>query len=126
MVSPGQCGIPCAYIQGGTSKALLFHEKDIPCPGPLRDAVLTSIMESFDAHSSDNIIDGTIHTSKAAIIHPSAHEDADVDFTFAQVCISQKSVSYNGNCDDISSAVGLFAIGEGLVSVIRMGLISRP
>lgn len=43
--------------------ALLFHEKDIPSPGPLRDDVLTSIMGSFDAHSSDDIIDGTIHSS---------------------------------------------------------------
>lgn len=121
MAPPDQYGIPCAYIRGGTSKALFFHEKDIPPPGAQRDAVLKRVMGSPDAHQIDGMGGTRTHTSKIAIVRPSMREDADVDFTFAQVGIDQDGVSYKGNCGNISSAVGSFAIDEGLVSVNRTG-----
>jgi 2-methylaconitate cis-trans-isomerase PrpF len=115
MAHADQYGIPCAYIRGGTSKALFFHEKDIPPPGPIRDIVLKRLMGSPDAHQVDGMGGRSTHTSKIAIVRPSEREDADVDFTFAQVAIEQDSVSYKGNCGNISSAVGPFAIDEGLL-----------
>jgi 2-methylaconitate cis-trans-isomerase PrpF len=58
-------------------------------------------------------------TSKLAIIGPPTREDADVDYTFAQVSIRGPLVDYKGNCGNISSAVGPFAIDEGLVDAVE-------
>jgi len=115
MAYADQYGIPCAYVRGGTSKALFFHEQDIPPPGPLRDIVLKRLMGSPDAHQIDGMGGRSTHTSKIAIVRPSNREDADVDFTFAQIAVEQDEVSYKGNCGNISSAVGPFAIDEGLL-----------
>ncbi|MGL4209698.1 MAG: PrpF domain-containing protein, partial [Candidatus Adiutrix sp.] len=57
-------------------------------------------------------------TSKLAIIGPPSREDADVDYTFGQVSFKAPLVDYSGNCGNISSAVGPFAIDEGLVNAI--------
>lgn len=54
-------------------------------------------------------------TSKAAIVGPSSRVDADVDYTFAQVGVAEATVDWGGNCGNISSAVGPYAINHGLV-----------
>ncbi|WHH61145.1 PrpF domain-containing protein [Petroclostridium sp. X23] len=57
-------------------------------------------------------------TSKLAIIAPPTREDADVDLhTFAQVSFAEAFVDYGGKktVENISSAVGPFAINAGLV-----------
>ena len=42
-----------------------------------------------------------------------------MDYTFAQVSITDAFVDYGGNCGNISSAVGGFAIDMGLVEAVR-------
>ena len=110
-------GIPCTVIRGGTSKGLYLMEKDIPAPGAARDKVLLRLMGSPDPRQIDGLGGATSVTSKVAIIAPSSRPDADVDYTFAQVNITRPSVSYAGNCGNISSGVGLFAIEQGLITV---------
>ena len=61
------------------------------------------------------------NTSKIALVRPSTREDADVDFTFAQVGVEKDSINYQGNCGKISSAVGPFAIDEGIIKEFRKG-----
>ena len=46
-----------------------------------------------------------------------ACDDADIDYTFAQVAMKEASVDYNCNCGGMSSAVGSFAVDEQIVSV---------
>jgi 2-methylaconitate cis-trans-isomerase PrpF len=46
-----------------------------------------------------------------------ACDDADLDYTFAQVAMKEASVDYNCNCGDMSSAVGSFAVDEQIVSI---------
>lgn len=121
MAHVDQYGIPCAYIRGGTSKAVFLFEKDIPPPGPLRDAVLKRLMGSPDEHQIDGMGGTKTHTSKIAIIGPPTVEGADVNFTFAQVGISDGLISWKGNCGNISSAVGPFAIDERIVKTNRKG-----
>lgn len=41
-----------------------------------------------------------------------------MDYTFAQVSVDKPVVSYGGNCGNISSGVGPFAIEEGLVPAV--------
>jgi len=103
------------YIRGGTSKALFFHEKDLPSPGPVRDEFLIRVMGSPDPNQIDGMGGTRIVTSKVAIVRPSKRRDADVDYTFAQIGLGEASVTYTGNCGNISSGVGPFAINEGLL-----------
>jgi 2-methylaconitate cis-trans-isomerase PrpF len=106
-------------MRGGTSKGLYFHEADLPGPGPQRDAMLLRLMGSPDVLQIDGLGGSRPITSKAAIIAPSAHDHADVDYTFAQVEIDRGGVGYAGNCGNISSGVGPFAVDEGLVEALE-------
>ncbi|KAK6062774.1 3-methylitaconate isomerase [Seiridium cupressi] len=103
------------FIRGGTSKALFFHEKDLPAPGHSRDAFLVRVMGSPDPDQIDGMGGSRIVTSKVAIIRPSQRPDADVDYTFAQIGLGKVEVDYEANCGNISSGVGPFAINEGLL-----------
>jgi 2-methylaconitate cis-trans-isomerase PrpF len=116
-----QYGIPAAYIRGGTSKAVFLSKSVIPSPGPLRDRVLKRIMGSPDPMQIDGIGGTRVVTSKIAIVSPSTREGIDVDYEFAQVGISQDDIGYDGNCGNISSAVGPYAIDEGIVKGFRAG-----
>lgn len=109
--------IPCSIMRGGTSKGLFFMEKDLLLAREKRDQVLLKIMGSPDKKQIDGLGGAASVTSKAAIIAVSEREDADVDYTFAQVSIDKPLVSYKGNCGNISSAVGPFAIEKGLVKI---------
>ena len=108
--------IECTIFRGGTSKGVFFLEKHLPPAGPERDKILLSIMGSPDIRQIDGLGGAVSTTSKAAIISVSEREDADVDYTFAQVSIDKPIVDYNGNCGNISSAVGPYAIEMGLVN----------
>jgi 2-methylaconitate cis-trans-isomerase PrpF len=114
-----QTGIRCVLMRGGTSKGLYFHEADLPGPGPQRDATLLRLMGSPDVLQIDGLGGSRPITSKVAIIAPSARDHADVDYTFAQVEIDHAGVGYAGNCGNISSGVGPFAVDEGLVEVVE-------
>jgi 2-methylaconitate cis-trans-isomerase PrpF len=119
--SAGQYGIPAAYIRGGTSKAVFLSKAHIPPPGPLRDAVLKRIMGSPDPMQIDGMGGTRVVTSKIAIVSPSERDGVDVDYEFAQVGIEQDEIGYDGNCGNISSAVGPYAIDEGMVKGFRAG-----
>ena len=111
--------IPAVYMRGGTSRCLVFHDKDLPRSGPARDRILLAALGSPDPYGRQlNGLGGGISSlSKACIIGPSSHPDAHVDYTFAQVEVKNPVVDYNGNCGNCSSSVGPFAIDEGLVEV---------
>jgi 2-methylaconitate cis-trans-isomerase PrpF len=64
-------------------------------------------------------------TSKIAIIGPPSVPDADIDYTFGQVLINHEGIDYQGNCGNISSAVGPFAIDMGLVKPVAPETIVR-
>ena len=114
--------VQAAYYRGGSSKALFFRENDIPPEGPTRDAFLKRIMGTPDPIQIDGMGGSKIITSKIAIIKASSRPDADVDYAFCQVSITEDSIGYGGNCGNISAAVGPFAITEGLVKGNRAGV----
>jgi 2-methylaconitate cis-trans-isomerase PrpF/2-methylcitrate dehydratase PrpD len=121
MVRDDQTTIPAAYVRGGSSKAVFFHEKDLPPAGPLRDMVLKRIMGTPDPIQIDGMGGTKAVTSKIAIIRLSEREDADVDYTFAQVGVRDDVIGYDANCGNISAGVGPFAIDEGLLKTFRKG-----
>ncbi|WP_026197738.1 2-methylaconitate cis-trans isomerase PrpF family protein [Sciscionella marina] len=110
--------VRCVLMRGGTSKGVYFHESDLPKPGPRRDRLLKRLMGTPDVLQIDGLGGSRPITSKVAIIAPSARDDADVDYTFAQVSIDEDEINYTGNCGNISSGVGPFAIDEGIVPAV--------
>ena len=113
--------IPAVYYRGGSSKAVFFHEDDIPKAGFSRDILIKRLMGTPDLIQVDGMGGSRIITSKVAIVRRSDRCDADVDYTFAQVGIVDDTVGYDGNCGNISAAVGPFALTEGLVKENRRG-----
>jgi len=118
-----QVGIRCAIVRGGTSKGVFFLEKDLPPAGDFRDRLLKRVMGTPDPMQIDGLGGTHLVTSKIAIIAPSADGEADVDYTFAQVDIDRDVIDYSGNCGNISSGVGPFAIDAGLVDPV--GAVAR-
>lgn len=111
--------IPCVIMRGGTSKGIFIKSNHLPQDKDLRDKTVMAVFGSPDVRQIDGLGGADPLTSKLAIIGPSSHPDADVDYTFAQVSIDQSVVDYSGNCGNISSAVGPFAIDEGFVNAVE-------
>src|SRR5690606_8909671 len=109
--------LPVVFMRGGTSKALVFHERDLPADRARRDAIFLAAMGSPDPNMRqlDGMGGGVSSLSKVCIIAPSAREDADIDYTFAQIPVKGTGVDYSANCGNMSSAMGPFAVEEGLV-----------
>ena len=112
-----QVKIPFVFMRGGTSRAAFFMEKDLPSDQETRDRVILAAFGSPDPNGRqiDGIGGATLPTSKVAIISKSNVPGTSINYKYAQVSITTPSLSYVGNCGNISSAVGPFAIDEGLV-----------
>lgn len=107
--------IPCVLMRGGTSKGPFFHAWDLPTNIVERDEMLINLMGSGHELEIDGIGGGSPQTSKVAIISPSLHADADVDYLFVQVMVADRRVDTAPNCGNMLCAVGPFAIEQGLV-----------
>jgi 2-methylaconitate isomerase len=108
--------IPAVFMRGGTSRAVMFHARDLP-DREKWNPIFLAAMGSPDPNGRQlNGMGGGISSlSKICVLAPSARPDADIDYTFAQVQIKQAAVGYQGNCGNMSSAVGPFAVDEGIV-----------
>jgi 2-methylaconitate cis-trans-isomerase PrpF len=106
-------------VRGGTSKGVFIMKNELPKDPVKRDAVILAIYGSPDVRQIDGLGGADVLTSKLAIISPATRPDADVDYTFGQVSFETEFVDYGGNCGNISSAVGPFAIDEGLVAPVE-------
>jgi 2-methylaconitate cis-trans-isomerase PrpF len=109
--------IYCVIQRAGTSKGVYLHEKDLPMDPDARQKIILAIFGSPDIRQIDGLGGADPLTSKCAIIGPSERPDADVNYTMAQVGIVDALIDFGGNCGNISSGVGPFAIDEGLVKV---------
>jgi 2-methylaconitate isomerase len=109
--------LPAVFMRGGTSKAVMFQARDLPGERALWDPVFLAAMGSPDPYGRqlDGMGGGISSLSKICVLAPSRRDGADIDYTFAQVQIREPRVDYKGNCGNMSSAVGPFAVDEGLV-----------
>ncbi|MGF6507368.1 2-methylaconitate cis-trans isomerase PrpF family protein [Paraburkholderia sp. 32] len=115
---------PAAFIRGGTSKAIVFHSKDLPPDRAAWDEIFLRTMGAPDPYGRqlNGMGGGVSSLSKVCVVGPPSVADADVDYTFAQVQIHEAVVDYNGNCGNMSAAIGPFAVDENLVDAARDGL----
>ncbi len=121
-----QLRIPATYLRGGTSKGVFFRLEDLPeaarVPGVARDRLLQRVIGSPDPYGKqiDGMGGATSSTSKCVIIAPSMCPDHDVDYLYGQVSIDADFVDWSGNCGNLSSAVGPFAIANGFIDPARV------
>src|SRR5262249_10892959 len=111
----GATKIRCAIYRGGTSKGVMFRAQDLPREEALRTRILLRVFGSPDIKQIDGLGGATLQTSTAMIVGPSSVPNADVEMTFAQVSLRDASVDWKSVCGNMTSAVGVFAINEGMV-----------
>src|SRR3984957_727606 len=112
-----QSKIKATFMRGGTSKAVVFNRQDLPADHAQWDPIFLSVMGSPDPNGRqlDGMGGGVSSLSKVCVVGPPSRPDADVDYTFAQVSVGTAVVDYSANCGNMSSAIGPFALEEGLV-----------
>ncbi|QSX29810.1 2-methylaconitate cis-trans isomerase PrpF [Shewanella cyperi] len=121
-----QIKIPATYMRGGTSKGVFFRLEDLPeaarVPGAARDALLMRVIGSPDPYAkhTDGMGGATSSTSKCVILSKSSVANHDVDYLYGQVAIDSAFVDWSGNCGNLSTAAGAFAIHAGLVDPARI------
>ncbi|MEO6155586.1 MAG: 2-methylaconitate cis-trans isomerase PrpF [Thermomonas sp.] len=123
-----QLKIPATYMRGGTSKGVFFRLEDLPVdaqlPGLARDALLLRVIGSPDPYGkhTDGMGGATSSTSKCVIVSKSTVAGHDVDYLYGQVSIDSAFVDWSGNCGNLSSAVGPFAIANNMIDPARVPL----
>ena len=112
-MTSNQYAINAVYLRGGTSKGVFFHARDLPAAGPERDAVLLRVMGSPDPLQIDGM--GGTYSSTSKVVVVDEPDDGVVTYWFGQVDITTPHIDWHGNCGNLTTAVGPFAIEEGLV-----------
>ena len=126
MAYAAQIKVPATYIRGGTSKGVFFRLQDLPqscqVPGAARDKLFMRVIGSpapYSAHI-DGMGGATSSTSKCVILAKSSVPEHDVDYLYGQVSIDSAFVDWSGNCGNLSTAAGAFAIHAGLIDPSRV------
>lgn len=121
-----QIKIPATYMRGGTSKGVFFRLEDLPAaaqtPGKARDKLFQRVIGSPDPYAAhiDGMGGATSSTSKCVILSKSTRPDHDVDYLYGQIAIDKDFVDWSGNCGNLSTAAGAFAIHAGYVDAARI------
>jgi len=111
--------VRCTIMRGGTSKAIFFNRADLPKDEALRDKVIMRVFGAPDLREIDGLGGADTLTSKVAVIGRSTRPGCDVDYLFGQVNMAAPMIDWKSNCGNISSAVGPYAIDEGLVDAVE-------
>ncbi|CAI3789195.1 2-methyl-aconitate isomerase [Pseudomonas sp. MM227] len=119
-----QQSFKAVYMRGGTSKGVFFRTDWLPDDPGIRDRILLRVIGSPDPYGQqiDGMGGATSSTSKVVLVGKSKEPDCDVDYRFGQVAIDRPMVDWSGNCGNLTSAVGPFAIAQGLVDAPANGI----
>lgn len=111
--------LPAAYYRGGTSRAIIFRQQDLPAYREDWEPIFLGAIGSPDPNGRqlDGLGGGISSLSKICVVGPSKHPKADVDYTFAAIGVKNLDVDYSSNCGNMASAIGPFAVDAGMVDV---------
>ena len=112
-----QMRLRAVFMRGGTSNAIVLRAEDLPKDRALWPSIFLAAMGSPDPNGRqlDGMGGGISSLSKVCVIGPPSRADADIDYTFVQIMVTAAAVDTSGNCGNMSSAVGPFAVDEGLI-----------
>ncbi|MFN8354259.1 MAG: 4-oxalomesaconate tautomerase [Spirosomataceae bacterium] len=120
--------IPYFQIRGGSSKGLFFKAEDLPADEAERNRYLLLAMEGTtqgDPRQIDGLGGATSLTSKVAIVGPSEHPSADLDYLFVQVVVGKGQVSTTQTCGNILAGIVPFAIESGMIQASHPSTSAR-
>ncbi|KIJ39031.1 hypothetical protein M422DRAFT_32891 [Sphaerobolus stellatus SS14] len=115
--------LPATFIRGGTSKGIFINAAHLPPSRAEWPNIFLGIMGSPDPEHGrqlNGMGGGVSSLSKIMVVGPPSPDRAaqgiDAEYTFAQVGIRDSEIDYSGNCGNLSSVVGVFAVDEGICS----------
>ena len=110
--------VDAVFMRGGTSRGIFFQRAWLPAAREDWDPIFLGALGSPDPYGRqlDGLGGGVSSLSKIVVVEPSSRPDADVEYTFGQVAVREAAVAYRTNCGNLTSAVGPFAVDEGLVT----------
>ncbi|KAH9928395.1 PrpF protein [Fomitopsis serialis] len=124
--------IPASFMRGGTSKGIYLNRADLPGDTAQWDPIFLGIMGSPDpkyGRQLNGMGGGVSSLSKVCVVGAASEEQRaagiDVEYTFAQVGIRDELVDYSGNCGNLSSMIGVFALDEGLCALRTVDTSAR-
>ncbi|KZP20711.1 DUF453-domain-containing protein [Athelia psychrophila] len=112
--------IPATFLRGGTSKGIFLKRSDLPEDRKQWDRIFLGIMGSPDKQHGrqlNGMGGGISSLSKICVVGPpsdSQKSSVDAEYTFVQVGIRDSTIDYSGNCGNLSSMIGVFALDEGI------------
>lgn len=109
--------IKCMLYRSGTSKGAYFLDNDLPKDTNQRHELLLKIMGTPDIRQIDGIGGATSVTTKIAIVSASKRDSIDLDYKFIQVGVGEATVDDKPTCGNILTAIGVFGLERGLVSI---------
>ena len=126
-------------MRGGTSRAIMFRREDLPADEREWDAIFLAAMGSPDPNGRqlDGMGGGISSLSKVCVVGPPSRDDADVDYTFAQVAVDEALVAagravyrqnYCGTCHTLAAAEtgGVFGPAHDHVATLALDRLDDP
>ncbi|KAL7420954.1 hypothetical protein Q5752_004908 [Cryptotrichosporon argae] len=115
--------VRCVLMRAGTSKGMFFRLQDLPEDRARWGPLILAAMGSPDPflRQLDGMGGGQSTSSKVAVVSVSDDPRADVDYLFIQVPVDGSALDFSGNCGNMASGVGPFAVDEGFVPVKPSG-----
>ncbi len=111
-----QRAIPFLLMRGGTSRGPFFNRADLPDDPDELAEVLIAAVGSGHPLNIDGVGGGAAVTTKVAMLSPSQHPWAEIDYFFAQVSVEDRLVDYKPTCGNMLTAVGPAALEMGLIA----------
>ncbi len=105
---------PVVYMRGGTSKGIMFLEKDLP-PREEWDDLFVQCMGSPDPKQIDGVGGCVSSNNKIVVVRKSTLPGVDVDYIVGQSIVGQSKIDYKSNCGNMTAATAPFAVEMGLV-----------
>ncbi|KAG6901894.1 hypothetical protein C0995_006847 [Termitomyces sp. Mi166 len=113
--------LPASFLRGGTSKGIFLNKSNLPADKSQWDRIFLGIMGSPDPEYSrqlNGMGGGVSSLSKICVVGSPTplqkEKGIDVEYTFVQVGIRDSSIDYSGNCGNLSSMIGVFAVDQGI------------
>ncbi|KAJ7066708.1 PrpF protein [Mycena amicta] len=113
--------LSATFLRGGTSKGIFLSKDVLPANRADWPPIFLGIMGSPDQEHGrqlNGMGGGVSSLSKICVVSPASpiqqKEGIQVEYTFVQVGIRDSKIDYSGNCGNLSSMIGVFALDEGM------------
>jgi 2-methylaconitate cis-trans-isomerase PrpF len=109
-------------MRGGTSRGPVLLASALPNDAPERDSLVVRLVGG-DAYQTNGLGGGNPTTSKVVVVDPAPkyQDSVDLDYAVGNIVVGHNSVDWSGTCGNMTAAVPIFALEEGLVSASAGG-----